>query len=141
MSKGTTFQNDFLKLIFYGTAIDDLAINDGSSPAADLYLSFHTASPAGAAQTTNECAYTGYARVLRARNSGAWTITGNVVSLAAIASFPACVGGSETATHVGIGMAPSGAGKLLWWGTLSPVVVIFSGIIPKLGTGTQLTED
>ena len=32
MSKGDTFENDWLKLIFNATAIADLAENDTSSP-------------------------------------------------------------------------------------------------------------
>jgi hypothetical protein len=141
MAKGTTFQNDFLKLVFQGTTIANIAINATSSPITDLYVSLHTADPSGSAQNTNECAYTSYARVSVARSSGGWTITGNSVSPAATITFPTCTGGYEIATHMGIGTASSGAGKMLWSGTISPNIVIYDTIVPKIGTDTVLTED
>lgn len=59
MSKGNTFENDLLKLIFHGTAIANIADNAASAPLTYLPVSFHTAEvPEGGDQTTNECAYT-----------------------------------------------------------------------------------
>jgi hypothetical protein len=72
MSKGNTFINDFLKLVLNATAIANIADNAASSPATNLYFSAHTASPgAGGDQTTNEVAYTSYARVAVARTTSA----------------------------------------------------------------------
>lgn len=89
MSKGNTFENDWLKLIFHGTAIANIADNAASAPLTHLPVSFHTADPGeGGDQTTNECTYTSYARVSVARNSGGWTISGNSVSPAATVSMP-----------------------------------------------------
>ncbi len=45
MSKGNTFENDLLKLIFNATAIANIADNAGSSPLTNLYVSLHTADP------------------------------------------------------------------------------------------------
>ena len=71
MSKGNTFENDLLKLIFNGTAIANLADDAGTSPLGNLYVSLHTADPGEAGdQTTNECAYSTYARQAVARRSG-----------------------------------------------------------------------
>jgi len=45
MSKGNTFENDLLKLIFNATAIAGIADNAGSSPLTSLYVSLHTDDP------------------------------------------------------------------------------------------------
>lgn len=142
MSKGNTFENDWLKLIFNATAIANIADNAATSPLTNLYVSLHTADPGEAGdQTTNECAYTSYARVAVARSGSGWTVTNNSVSPAAEISFPAATGGTETATHWGVGTASSGAGKLLYSGTVSPNISISSGVTPKLTTSTTVTED
>lgn len=142
MSKGNTFENDLLKLIFNATAIADLAENDSSSPATNLYVSLHTADPGEAGdQTTNETSYTSYARVAVARTSGGWTVTNNSVSPAAEISFPACTGSTATITHFGVGTASSGAGKLLYKGTVTPNISVSSGVTPKLTTASAITED
>jgi hypothetical protein len=142
MSKGNTFENDLLKLIFNATAIANIADNATTSPLTNLYVSLHTDDPGEAGdQTTNECAYTSYARVAVARSGAGWTVTNNSVSPAAEISFPAATGGTETATHFGVGTASSGAGKLLYSGTVSPNISISSGVTPKLTTSTAITED
>jgi hypothetical protein len=142
MSKGNTFENDFLKLIFQATAIANMADNAASSPVTNLYVSLHTADPGEAGdQTTSEISYTSYARVAVARTSGGWTVTNNSVSPAANIDFPACTGGSGTATHFGIGTASSGVGKLLYSGAITPNIAVSSGIVPRLTTATAITED
>lgn len=142
MSKGNTFENDLMKLIFQATAIANLADNAASSPATNLYVSLHTADPGEAGdQTTNETSYTSYARVAVARTSGGWTVTNNSVSPAATIGFPACTGGTATITHFGIGTASSGAGKLLYKGTVTPNLSVSSGVTPQLTTASTVTED
>jgi hypothetical protein len=142
MSKGDTFENDLLKLIFNATAIANLADNAASSPITNLQLSLHTADPGETGtQTTNEIAYTSYARVAVARTTGGWTVTNNSVSPVANIDFPAGTGGSGTATHFGVGTAASGAGKLLYKGTVTPNIVTGSGVTPRLTTATAITED
>jgi hypothetical protein len=142
MSKGNTFENDLLLLIFNATAIADLAENDTTSPLTNLQVSLHTADPGEAGdQTTNETAYTSYARVAVARTSGGWTVTGNSVSPAANVSFPACTGGTATITHAGVGTASSGAGKLLYKGAVTPNISVSTGVTPRLTTGSTVTED
>lgn len=142
MSKTNTFENDLLKLFFNATAIADLAENDATSPATNLYASLHTGDPGEAgSQTTNECAYTSYARVAVARSGAGWTVTNNSVSPAAAISFPACTGGTETATHWGVGTGSSGAGYLMYKGSISPTIAISSGVTPQLTTASAVTED
>lgn len=141
MAKGSTFDNDLLKLIFNATAIANIADNAGTSPLTNLYVSLHTADPgAGGNQATNEATYTGYARVAVARTSGGFTVSGASVSPAANVTFPAGTGGSGTATFFGIGTASSGAGKLLYSGAISPSIVTGNGITPILTTGSTVTE-
>lgn len=142
MSKGNTYENDLLKLIFNATAIANIADNAATSPLTNLYVSLHTADPGEAGdQTTNEIAYTSYARVAVARTSGGWTVSANSVSPAATISFPAGTGGSGTATHFGVGTASSGTGKLLYSGTVTPNIACGSGVTPELTTATAITED
>lgn len=142
MSKGNTFENDLLKLIFNATAIANIADNAASGQLTNLYVSLHTGDPGeGGDQTTNEAAYTSYARVAVARSGSGWTVTDNSVSPAANIDFPAATGGSETITHFGVGTAASGAGKLLYKGTVSPNIVVSAGVTPRLETTSTITED
>lgn len=142
MSKGDTFENDLLKLIFNATAIANMADNAGTSPLTNLYVSLHTADPGeSGSQTTNEIGYTSYARVAVARTTGGWTVTGNSVSPVADITFPAGTGGSGTATNWAVGTASSGAGKILYKGAISPTIVCGNGITPRLTTATAITED
>ncbi len=142
MSKGDTFENDLIKLIFQATAIANIADNAASSPLTDLYLSLHTADPGEAgSQTTNEATYTSYARVAVERTSSGFTISTNQVTLAANTDFPAATGGTDTITHFGIGTASSGAGKLLYKGSLSPSISVSSGVTPRINSGVIVTED
>jgi hypothetical protein len=114
----------------------------GSTTAGSLYVSLHTADPGEAGdQTTSETTYTSYARVAVARTSGGFTITANSVSPAATVSFAQGTGGSGTVTHFGIGTASSGAGVLLYSGTVSPNVVTGNLITPSLTTASAITED
>ena len=131
-----------LKLIFNGTAIANIADDAGTSPLTNLYVSLHTADPGETGnQTTNECAYTSYARVAVARTSGGWTVTANSVSPTANIDFPAAIGGTETATHMAVGTAASGTGKILYYGAITPNISISTGVIPRIGTGSTITED
>lgn len=143
MSKGNTFENDFLKLIFNGTAIANIADNAASSPLTNLYVSLHTGDPGEAgSQTTSEAAYTSYARVAVSRDSGGWTVSGNAVSNTALIQFPQCTGGSETITHFAVGTASSSTGKVLYKGALSASLAVSSGIQPQFAAGDlDITED
>src|SRR3977135_2541972 len=136
MPKGTTFDNDVLKLIFNATAIANIADNAAGSPLTNLFVALHTADPSAGNQNTNEVTYTSYARVAVARTSGGWTVTGASVSPAATISFPAGTGGSGTVTHFSIGTLTSGAGKILYSGTVTPNIVTGNGVTPQLTTAS-----
>jgi hypothetical protein len=146
MSKGNTFENDLLLLIFNNTdaaLIGDATGLRGSSTAGSLYVSLHTGDPGEAGnQTTSECAYGSYARVAVARSGAGWTVTGNAVANAALVQFPQCSSSSETVTHFAVGTASSGAGKVLYKGALSASLGVSSGIQPQFAAGDlDITED
>jgi len=143
MSKGNTFENDFVKLIFQATAIANIADNAATAPLTNLYVSLHTADPGEAGdQTTSESAYTGYARVAVARTSGGWTVTNNAVANAAAVTFPACTAGSSTVTYFAVGTAATGTGKILYSGALTASLAISAGITPSFAIGElDVSED
>lgn len=140
---GATFANDFLKLVLQAVAIANLADNAASSPITNTFLSLHTATPAAGNQTTSEAAYTSYARVSEVRStvSPGWTISTNVATLAANASFPASTGSpSETETFLGVGKATSGTGEIYFYGALSPTIAVTAaGVTPQITTATTIT--
>ncbi len=140
--KGSTFDNDLMKLIFQATAIANIADNAASSPLTNLEVALHTANPGvGGSQTTSEAAYTSYARVAVARTSGGWTVSGANAVNAGATSFPACTGGSETETYVTIGTAHTGTGKILYVGALTASLAVSSGITPSFAAGQlSITE-
>lgn len=141
MAKGSTFDNDLLKLIFNATPIANIADNAATSPLTNLYVALHTADPgAGGSQTTSEAAYTSYARVAVARTSGGWTVTGASVSPAANITFPTATGGTEIETYWSVGTASSGTGKILYSGTISPSISVTTGVTPTLTTASTVTE-
>lgn len=139
-AKGNTFENDLLKLIFNADAIADLADDDQTSPVTDLTVALHTADPGEAGdQTTNEIAYTDYARVAVPRDNTGWTVSGNEVNPVDPIEFPQMSGGAGgTATHFSIG---TGVGdKLLYRGAITPNITVVTGVIPRLSTDTVIRE-
>ena len=146
MSKGNTFENELLLLIFNNDAIALIGDASGLQPSAtagSLYVSLHTGDPgeAGTA-TTSEAAYGSYARVAVARSGAGWTVSGNAVSNAALVQFPQCTSGSETLTHFGITTAATTGTKLLYKGALSSSLAVSSGIQPQFAIGDlDITED
>lgn len=143
MPKSTLTCNAILALIFNATAWADIAENDSSSPATNLYVSLHTADPGvGNDQTTNETAYTNYTRIAIARTTGGWDApSGGATANAALAQFPQCGVTGATITHVSIGTASSGAGTVLYAGALSSSLAVALGIQPQFAAGAlDVTE-
>lgn len=145
MSKSDACENGLLLLIFNNTNfanVGDATGLRGSTAAGSFYVSLHTADPAeGGNQASNEAAYGGYARVAVARAAGGFTVTGSSVSPTANITFPPGISGAGTATHFGVGTALTGAGVLLYSGTIAPNIVLGNGITPVLQTGSAITED
>jgi hypothetical protein len=142
LSASNAFENALALLFFQATNWANVADNAASAPITNWQLSLCTADPGEAGdQTTNEIAYTSYARLARARTSGGFTVAANAATLAANSDFPAGTGGSGTATHTGLGTASSGAGVLEMSGTVTPNIVTGNGITPRLTTATSYSID
>jgi len=116
--------------------IGDAGGLQNSATAGAFFISLHTADPGeSGTQSTNEVAYTGYARVSVARTAGGWTRSVSTVSNTALVQFPQATGGTATATHFGIGTDASGAGNLLLKGALNSSLSISNGIQPQFAAG------
>lgn len=112
--------------------IGDAAGLLASAGAGNLYISLHTADPTNTGnQTSNECAYTNYARQPVSRAGSGFDVVNANGSNAGQVTFPQSGSGPETATHFGIGTDVSGTGNLLFFGALSNSLVINSGITPQ----------
>jgi len=146
MSKSDTFENDLLLLLFNNTDIANIGDAGGvlgAVTAGSLYVSLHTADPGEAGTAvTSETAYTNYARQAVARSGSGFVVTGNSVSPAANVDFPEC-GATPGApiTHFGIVNTASGAGKLLYSGTVTPNITMAEGVIPRVKSTSTVTED
>lgn len=139
MSATNAFETAVLNLYFNNTDhanIGDASGLQNSATAGSFYVSLHTSDPGEAGdQTTNETAYTNYARVAVARSNAGWTISGANCFNAAAVSFPACGATGATITHFGIGTASSGAGNLLFSGALTSSLAVSNGITPSFAIG------
>lgn len=139
-SKSDYLENAILALIFDGTAITGIAQNHGT-PLTDLYVALYTANPdeTGSA-TTNETAYTNYARVAVTRGAG-WTVSADTCNPAADIDFAECgatPGGPIT--HFAIVDSASGAGNILYYGPVTPNITMAQGVIPRIKSTSSVTE-
>lgn len=146
MSKGNTYETELLAHELENANIADIGDATGlrgSTTAGSLYVALHTADPGEAGdQSTNEISYTGYARVAVARSSAGWTSASGAASNDAAIGFPPCTGGTPTATHFSVGVASSGATKILRKGALTAPLAISNGITPSFAAGDlDITED
>lgn len=146
MSKSNTFENDLLLLLFNNTAIADIGDVGGLRATATpgtFWVSLHTADPGEAGTAvTSETGYTGYARVSVARSGAGFVVTASSVSPAANTDFGECsAAAGGPITHFGIVNTASGAGKLLYSGTVTPNITMAVGVIPRLKTTSTITED
>jgi hypothetical protein len=108
----------------------------GSTSAGSFYISLHTADPGeSGSQSTNEASYTGYARVAVARSVSGFTLVTSTISNAALVQFAQCTGGTNTLTHFGIGTDLSGAGNLIFKGSLTSSLSVSTGIQPQFAAG------
>lgn len=134
---GNTAESDVLLLIFQNTNwanLGDATGLRGSTVAGSLFVQLHTATPGAAGnQTTNEAAYTNYARQAVARSSAGWTVTGSsptTAENAAAITFPQSAS-TETETFSSLGRASSGTGELLWFGPLTANLAVANLITPS----------
>jgi hypothetical protein len=134
LSKSNTLENQVVALLFNGTALP--------WANANLFVALHTADPGEAGdQTTSEATYTGYARVSVARDAGGWTVAGNQASNTAEITFAECTGGSNTITHVSVGLLSSGASQILYKGALTASIAVSNLITPRFPAGTLVMQE
>lgn len=140
MSLSNASETALLNLLFNNAAWAGIGDAGGLQPSAasgSLYIALHTADPGDAGvQTTSEAAYTGYARVGIARTAGGFTVSGAQVSNAATIQFGECTAGTAVITHFTVGTAPSGAGSVIYRGSLSATRSISAGITPLFNAGS-----
>lgn len=138
MTKSSLTIQDILSLVLNGVALP-------VAYGGNLYLSLHTADPGATGdQTVNEISYTGYARVAIVRdNSGTgWTTSGNPrTNVSEITFGTRSDVGSGTVTHGALGTALSGAGRLLYKGSVASALIVTQNVTPRIVVGAaQLTE-
>ena len=143
MPKATAFANEVVALVFNATSIANIAQNNATSPAANMRFALHTADPGvGGSQTTSEISYTGYVRKDVLRTTGGFPApTGGIISPAANIDFVASTGGTGgSVTFASIGLDTGTAGRILYYGAVSPPIAVSNGVTPRLTTATTITE-
>jgi hypothetical protein len=139
-SISNTFANELALLLFNNTDIaniGDAAGLQNSATAGSYYIALHTADPGDAGNaTTNEIAYTSYARVALARSSGGWTVTARALTNAVDIVFPTSTGaGPDVATHWSIVKESSGASVILFKGALGSSLSVTLNVAPRIIAG------
>lgn len=141
MSMTNAAEANLMNLLFLNidwANIGDAGGLQNSAAAGSFYISLHSSDPGEAGnQSTNEIAYTGYARVAVARTAGGFTLTTSTISNTALVQFAQCTGGTATASHFGIGTDLSGNGNLIFKGALTSSLSISNGIQPQFAAGAM----
>lgn len=139
MSMSNALANGLLLLLYNATTFANYAINASASPQTNIEVAAHSATPgAGGSASTNEIAYTSYARAVVARTSSGWLVTAGSCSPVAAISWPAGTGGSGTITFFSTCKSGGGAAQLLDFGTVTPNLTTGSGITPQLSTASTI---
>lgn len=148
MSKADTFEYNFLRLTFNGVAISTLAATAGTT---SLFVGFHTADPTDAASTAAEGGYAQYARVATDRSTGAtgWAVTSGTSAAVASASPVGNIDAPQnTSTSTGtfsfmsVWMSSNiSSSGCLYVGSISPVINWSQNVVPRLTTGSSITEE
>ena len=145
-AKNSTYATNLLDLVFNGTVgTGSAGLWSASGTITNLYVSVHTTSPGTAgAQNTGEATYSGYSRVAVARTTGGWSVnaSGTVSPVTQINFQTASTLQTvyETSSFFGVGLSPSGAGTLLYFGTINPTIGVQTGITPILTVASTIVE-
>lgn len=119
MSFSDTFETDVLEWVFTTTSV--------TRPTA-WYVALYTAAPSDSGGGT-EVSGGGYAR-----QSVAFTVTGDTASNSAALEWATATAGYGTVSHVGVFDAVSG-GNLIAWAALSTSKTIDTGDVFRIPTG------
>lgn len=134
------FENALALLLFNNTTIANIGDATGlvgSAGAGSTQLSLHTSALTDASTllTSNEVAYTGYARPTQARSGAGWTVASDTVSNAALIQFgEMSAGGPDTVVHLGLGFIATGD-VLRLHQDLAADLVINNGVNPQFAIG------
>ena len=140
MSASNALETSLLGLLI--TNVDAANIGDAAglqnSATAGVFWISLTVSPGhteGGDMTTNETAYTNYARQDEARDTVQWTVTGDTADNDNAIGFP--TGGASGATLFGFGLGDTnaGAGNLQLIGDLTATLAVSAGITPSFAAG------
>lgn len=116
----------------------DHIVGEAAFTMPTVWVGIYTADPTAAGLQTNECTYTGYARVATsAATWGAASARSNT-NVAAIAFAAKTAGADQTATHWATFDAAT-AGNMLCYGPLTTSQLIANGNAPSvpIGNATQ----
>lgn len=127
---------DLQNLLFKNTNFPNAPVLQGSAVVGSFFCALHTGAGPGQVgnQSTNEAAYTGYARVGVVRSGAGWTITGSnptTAENAAAITFPTSGSGPETETFASLGSLSAGAGEVYFIVTLTASLIVNNGITPS----------
>lgn len=142
MPKSTTTCNNILGLYYNATAIANIADNASSSPITLVYVALATASYSAASTlSSNETAYTNYARQSTARTTSGWDApSGGATANAAAIEFPQCGVTGATITSAATGKS-TGAADIFHYGDLNASIAVSNQIQPRFPIGAvTITE-
>jgi len=135
MPKSTATRNDVLLKIFH-----DIDFSWDAITAISVAL--HTADPGiGGTQSTSEATYGGYARQSILRDATGWDVVGNAASNDDLFQFPVCSSGSNTITHVSLGINVSGAVQIIYSGALNVALAVSAPIQPQFAAGALVASE
>ena len=140
MSASDAFETSLLGLIITNANaanVGDATGLRGSTTAGVFWISL-TVSPGhteAGSQTTNETAYTNYARQDEARNTTQWTVTGDTADNDFAIGYPTCGATGATLYGFGLGSDTSGVGNLFLIGDLTSTLAVSNGITPSFAAG------
>lgn len=136
MSTSVATANSILDLIYKAAAWAAVADNAASGPATTIDIALHTAAPVTNLQTSNEATYGAYARVSVARSGAGWAAaSGGANANAALIQFVQCTSGSNTITHVSVGIG----GTIIHYGSLSASRAVSAGIQPQFAASALVS--
>ena len=140
MSASNVMETDLLGLIITNADAPNIGDAGGlqNSVSAGVFWISLTVSPGhteGGDQTTNETAYTNYARQDEARNTTQWTVTNDTADNDFAIGYPTCGASGATLFGFGLGSDTSGAGNLKLIGDLTATLAVSSGVTPSFAAG------
>jgi len=134
------FETALAQLLFTNTTLANIGdatglVGSSSAGSTQLALTTVALTDASTVLTSNEVAYTGYARPTQARSGSGWTVSGDTASNAALIQFgEMTAGGPDTVVHVGLGFIATGD-VLRLHQDLAADLVINNGVNPQFAIG------